>query len=154
MSRSPTRVLSERFIRGATRRYRLVLCDPRRRPVNAVLWILQILLAAVFLAAGGLKLIRSKEELLPQMHALAPFRPLSVKAIGLAEVAGALGLVLPPLVGISDLVPWAALGIASVMVAGAMANAEQGFPKLVPVNAVLLVLAVVVMYGRSAHVPL
>ena len=122
--------------------------------MTVVLWILQVVLAAVFLAAGTLKLVRSKEELPPQMKALDPYRPLSIKLIGLAEVLGALGLVVAPLVGLDALVPWAALGLASVMIAGAMANGEYGDPRHIGVNAVLFVLAAAVVYGRSADVPL
>lgn len=122
--------------------------------MSAVLWILQIVLAALFLGVGLLKLVKSKEELLPMMGALAPYRPISVKAIGLSEVLGAIGLVLPPLVGMADLVPWAALGLGSVMVAGALAHGEQGEWARVPINLVILALAVVVMVGRSAHLPL
>ena len=122
--------------------------------MTVVLWILQALLAVVFLAAGGMKLVKPKEALLDKMTVLAAYRPLTIKAIGLAEVLGALGLVLPPLVGLGGLVPWAALGLASVMIAAMIAHGEHGeWPKVVP-PLVLLILALVVMYGRSAGLPL
>lgn len=121
-------------------------------PMTVVLWILQAVLAAVLLAIGGLKLAKPKDALPPQMSALAPYRPLSIKAIGLAEVLGALGLVAAPLVGWGALVPWAALGLASVMIAGAIANAEAGEWKKIGLNAALLAAALVVVYGRSAPV--
>ena len=122
--------------------------------MNIVLWLLQVVLAVVFAGLGGLKLIRSKEELLPKLPALGPYRPISIKAIALAEVLGALGLVVAPLVGWAALVPWAALGVGSVMVAGAMAHAELGDWKPIGLNVALLIAAVVVMVGRSAHLPL
>ena len=122
--------------------------------MNVVLWILQALLAAVFIGVGALKLARPKDALLDRRGALEGFRPITVKLIGLAEVLGGLGLVAAPLVGWDGLVPWAALGLASVMVAAAIVHGERGEWKQVGPNAVLLVLALVVMYGRSADVPL
>ncbi len=122
--------------------------------MTAVLWILQVLLAAVFLAAGGLKLVRPKEALLDKMGVLAAYHPLTIRAIGLAEVLGAAGLVVPPLVGMGGLVPWAALGLGSVMVAAAIAHGERDEWARVGVPLVLMVLAVVVMVGRSSDVPL
>ena len=107
------------------------------------------MLAAVFLAIGGLKLVRSKADLPPQMSELEPYRPLSIKAIGLAEVLGALGLVAAPLVGWGALVPWAALGLAAVMVAAAIASAEAGAWAKIGLNAALFAAALVIVYGRS-----
>ncbi|WP_420455435.1 DoxX family protein [Rubrivirga sp.] len=122
--------------------------------MTVVLWILQVLLAAVFLAAGGMKLARPKEALLDKMGVLGGYRPLTIKLIGGAEVLGAAGLILPPLVGLDGLVPWAALGLASVMVAAAIAHGERGEWPKVGVPVVLLALALVVVYGRSAGLPL
>ncbi|WP_412062067.1 DoxX family protein [Rubrivirga sp. IMCC45206] len=122
--------------------------------MSIVLWALQIVLAVVFLALGGLKLAKPKEALLPQMGALAPYRPLTIKAIGASEVLAALGLVAAPLVGWGALVPWAALGVAAVMIFGAIAHGEAGEWKKIGLNAVLLALALVVVYGRSADLPL
>ena len=122
--------------------------------MNVVLWILQALLAAVFLGVGTLKLIKPKEALLDTMGALEGFRPITVKFIGLSEVLGALGLVAAPLVGWDALVPWAALGLASVMVGAAIVHGERGEWLLIGGPVTLLALALVVMYGRSAHVPL
>ncbi|MAQ92466.1 MAG: hypothetical protein CMM84_02880 [Rhodothermaceae bacterium] len=122
--------------------------------MSVVLWILQVVLAVVFLAVGGLKLAKPKEALLPTMGVLAAYRPLSIKAIGLSEVLGAVGLILPPLVGMGGLVPWAAFGLACVMVAAMIAHGEHGEWKKVAPPAGLLLLALVVMYGRSAHLPL
>ena len=122
--------------------------------MSVVLWILQAILAALFLAVGGLKLVKPKAALLDQMGALEGVRPVSIKGIGLAEVRGAIGLILPPLVGLGGLVPWAAFGLACVMVGAAIVHGERGeWAKTLP-PAGLLVLARVVMVGRSADVPL
>ena len=122
--------------------------------MNAVLWILQVLLALVFLAAGLAKLAKPREVLLDKMPVLGAYRPIMVKLIGLAEVLGAVGVVLPMATGVAPgLVPWAALGLGAVVIAAAVAHAEHGDYKTLAVHAVLLAMAVVVVYGRSADVP-
>src|SRR5258706_13499405 len=90
-------------------------------PVNIVAWILQIVLAAAFLAAGGMKLIRPKPALVGSGMAWADdFADSNVKLIGAVEVLGAIGLVLPWALGIAPvLTPLAAVGLALVM-AGAV----------------------------------
>ncbi|MEV4728306.1 DoxX family protein, partial [Micromonospora humida] len=65
------------------------------------LWIVQILLAALFAGAGLTKLIQPKEKLLDRMAWVRNTPPLQVKALGAAEVLAALGLVLPGLTGIA-----------------------------------------------------
>ncbi len=123
--------------------------------MNALLWILQVLLALVFLASGLVKLIKPKEVLVERLPILAAYRPLTVRLIGLVEVLGAIGVVVPLAVGVAPgLVPWAALGLASVMVAAAVAHAERSDFKPLAMHAALLVMAVAVVYGRSADVPL
>ncbi|GAA4400841.1 DoxX family protein [Tsukamurella soli] len=72
-------------------------------------WVVAGLLAAFYLYAGGVKLIRSREQLLPMM-AWVDTTPMSaVRAIGAIEMLGAIGLILPPLTGIA---PWLALAAA------------------------------------------
>ena len=117
--------------------------------MNVLLWILQALLALVFAAVGGLKLAVPKEKLLDKMGVLAHYPPLAIKAIGLVEVLGALGVLLTPFVGWGALVPWAALGLACVVIAAAFAHGEHGEWAKIAGPAVLLVVAVVVVYGRT-----
>src|SRR5438067_13293228 len=72
---------------------------PRRRLSMAhALWIVQVLLALVFLFAGGVKLVVPFEELAAGMPIALP--EWFVRFIGVAEVLGALGLILPGLVRI------------------------------------------------------
>ena len=118
--------------------------------MSVALWILQAVLAIVFAVTGGLKLVRPKAALLDRMGALEPVHPAAVKAIGLAEVLGALGLVVAPFVGLMPLVPWAAFGLACAMVAAMIAHGQRHEWTHAAVPAVLFVLSVVVMYGRSA----
>jgi len=80
---------------------------------NAVLWVVQALLAALFLFAGGMKLVMPIDQLVAQSHMSGGF----LRFIGVVEVLGGLGLVLPGLTGIAPiLTPLAAAGLVIVMI--------------------------------------
>src|SRR6218665_2547860 len=84
-------------------------------------WIVAGLLAAFNLFAGGNKLVRSQAQLEPMMAWAPTFPAWAVKGIGLAEVLGALGLVLPPLTGIAPVLALvAALGLALLQLIAAV----------------------------------
>lgn len=115
--------------------------------MSVVAWILQIVLALAFLAAGGMKLARPRPALVGAGMGWADdFSDSAVKGIGALEVLGALGLILPAVTGLATwLVPVAALGLALTM-AGAVAvhvrRKESFVPPLV-LGVLALVLAVV-----------
>jgi uncharacterized membrane protein YphA (DoxX/SURF4 family) len=78
------------------------------------MWIVASLLAVVFLAAGSMKLARSKDKLAanPNMAWTKQFSPGVIKAIGTLEVLAAVGLILPAVLDIVPvLVPLAAVGL-------------------------------------------
>jgi DoxX-like family len=81
--------------------------------MNRALWVIQWLLAAIFLFAGGAKLILPVEEMTRQLPLPGAF----LRFIGVAEVLGAAGLVLPGLLHIRPrLTPLAAGGLAVIMI--------------------------------------
>jgi uncharacterized membrane protein YphA (DoxX/SURF4 family) len=119
--------------------------------MNIVLWILAGLLAAAFLAAGGMKLAQPKEKLAasPNMAWAEDFSPGMLKTIGALEVLAAVALILPALLGIVPvLVPLAAVGLVLLMVGAAITHVRRKEPSAVVTNVVLIVLAVVVAVGR------
>jgi uncharacterized membrane protein YphA (DoxX/SURF4 family) len=80
--------------------------------MNIALWIIQTLLAALFLFAGGMKLITPIEEMTQQIAMPGWF----LRFIGVAEVLGAIGLILPWLLQIRPaLTPLAAAGLVIIM---------------------------------------
>lgn len=123
--------------------------------MNVVLWIVAAVLAAVFLAAGAMKLTRSKEKLAESGLAWTEdFSPATVKAIGAVELLAALGLVLPAVLGIAEaLVPLAALGLVALMLGAAITHARRGEMSLIAGNVVLLVMAALVAVGRFGPWP-
>ena len=117
--------------------------------MNIALWIVQGLLAVVFVGAGVMKLVKSKTELERQKgFAYVTERSATeMKLIGLAEVLGATGLMLPWLLGtLPALTPVAAIALA-VLLVGAFATHRR---RKEPVGfvSVLLVLLVFVAVGR------
>jgi hypothetical protein len=119
--------------------------------VSAALWAVAGLLTVTFLGAGLLKLTQPKDKLAASGQGwVEDFSAGQVRLIGTAEVLGALGLVLPPLVDVAPiLAPIAALGLALLMAGAAVTHARRR--ELLPnvaVNLVLLLLAAFVAWGR------
>jgi len=119
------------------------------------LWIIQVLLAALFLFAGGTKLVLPTDVLLSMGSPNQIVMPgWFIKFIGVVEVLGALGLILPGLLRIKPgLTPLAAAGLVIVMI-GAVAitlMSDGVLPALMPLVAGLL--AAFVAYGRWRLAP-
>ena len=105
------------------------------------MWILQFLLAIAFCAAGLMKLLRPKEELRERMAWVEGATPRGVKLVGLVELLGGLGLVLPALTGIAPILTLlAAIGLALVMVAAIVVHRRIGDPVAQYIPALLLLL--------------
>ena len=118
--------------------------------MNLALWIAAALLAVAFLATGLLKITRSKEKLAAAgLGWTEDFSPAAITAIGVAEVLGAIGLILPAVLDVAPvLVPVAAVGLALVMVGAITTHARRKETPLVVLNVVLLALALFVAWGR------
>lgn len=123
--------------------------------MNTLLWILQLLLALVFFVTGFPKLVRTKEELLPQMGALEDLSLKQIRMIGLAEIAGAIGLILPSLTRILPwLSPLAAFGLVLVMVGAVVSHFRRKEIPMIALTSVLLILSFIVVVGRFWLMPL
>lgn len=120
--------------------------------MNKVLWVLQVLLAAAFLA-HGLLLLFPPASVVEQMNASLPrwFQLF----LGVAEVLAAVGLTLPGLTRILPwLVTWAAGGIIIVMASATIFHIARGEFSSAAVTAVLLVIATFVAYMRGRVMPI
>jgi hypothetical protein len=114
------------------------------------LWIVQALLALLFLFAGGTKLVLPLE----QLQGPVPLPGAFVRFIGVAEVLGALGLVLPTLLRIRPgLTPLAAAGLVIVMAGAAVITAATGTVAMALIPLVVGLLAAFVAYGRWRLAP-
>jgi uncharacterized membrane protein YphA (DoxX/SURF4 family) len=115
--------------------------------MKIALWIVQILLALVFLSAGGMKVFAFDQfaaaaPTLADQHGLVTF-------IGIVELAGAFGLILPRLTGIVPvLTTWAAAGLATIMVLATGFHLMHGEYSHVPITMTIFALAAFVVYGH------
>jgi uncharacterized membrane protein YphA (DoxX/SURF4 family) len=118
--------------------------------MNLALWIVAIVLAAAFAGSGLMKQFVPKDKLVTSGQGWAQdFSPTSIRLVGLAEILGAIGLVLPAAVHIAPiLVPLAAVGLVLVMVGAVVVHARRNEPMNIAVNVVLIALAVFVAWGR------
>lgn len=120
--------------------------------MNAVLWILQVLLAGQF-AYHGIVMLFPPAEVPPVLEYINDLPSALRIFIGIAEVLAAAGLILPGLLKIQPrLVPLAALGLAIVMALAAVFHTRRGEPFVG--NLVLLALTGLVAYGRWRIKPL
>ena len=117
--------------------------------MNTTLWTLQFLLAAAFATTGGAKLLRPRLALAGRMPFVVDFSDRQIKGIGMLEVLAAIGLIVPPLLGIGVfLAPLAALGLVGTMIGAALTHIRRGEYLSIAVNGVLLVMAAIVAWGR------
>ncbi|MCU0699625.1 MAG: DoxX family protein [Myxococcaceae bacterium] len=119
------------------------------------LWVAQGLLAAAFLMAGGMKVSAPLEQLQAQMPWVTGAMGGAVRFIGIVELLGALGLVLPAATRIMPkLTPLAAAGLLTVMVLGALTHISRGEYPMIVANLVLGGLAAFIAWGRFKLSPI
>ncbi len=126
--------------------------------MNIVLWIVQSLLALAFLAAGINKLSQSKEQLVTMadwMEWSEDFSPRVLKAIGLLEILGAIGLIVPMVTGIlTILTPLAAGGLVLNMIGASFTHIRRNETSYALVSATLGLFALFVAVGRFVLIPI
>jgi uncharacterized membrane protein YphA (DoxX/SURF4 family) len=118
--------------------------------MNYTLWIVQAVLALLFLFAGGMKLILPIEEMTKQM----PMPGWFLRFIGVCEVLGAIGLILPWLFGIRPgLTSLAAAGLVIIMIGAVVVTLASGDMVSALIPLVVGILAAFVAYGRWRLAP-
>ncbi len=117
--------------------------------MTTALWTVQIVLALVFVITGGLKLVLPLNKIAERMGNENGFSPRVMRIIGIMEVMGAVGVILPAWTGILPwLTPLAATGLMVTMIGAAVENVHNKHFPMIAVNFVLGVLAIFVIYGR------
>lgn len=112
--------------------------------MHVAYWVLAVLLAVFYGYAGGKKVTQSRERLLPMMGWVDRMPMWLVRVIGGLELAGAAGLVLPPLTGVAPgLAVAAAIGLTVVQVGGIVVHVTRGEVKVIGLNIGLLVASAV-----------
>ena len=123
--------------------------------MNIVLWISQVLLAGLFILAGFSKTVQPMAELAVKMPWVATTPEWMVRLAGISEVLGALGVIIPAGMRIRPgLTPLAAAGLALVMTLAAVFHLVRGEFGYIPINLVLMALALFVAYARQRRFPI
>lgn len=119
--------------------------------MNVALWIIQALLAALFIFGGGMKLVLPLDKLTGPV----PMPGMFLRFIGVCELLGGLGLILPSLLRIRPgLTPLAAVGLVIIMIGATWITLSTGDIASAIVPLVTGILAAFVAYGRSRLAPI
>ena len=117
--------------------------------LNVALWAAQIFLTLVFFITGAAKLFLPMENLNELIPWTKDFSSMPVRLIGLSEIIGSLGLILPSLLRIKpQLTSLAAIGVAVVMLLATIFNISIGETSVIGLNILLFLLATFVAWGR------
>jgi putative oxidoreductase len=128
---------------------------PASKAWNVALWIAQILLAAAFGMAGVMKSTAPITELAEKMVWPGAMPAALVRFIGVSELLGAIGLILPAATRIRPmLTPLAAAGLVVVMLLAAAFHLSRGEAGALPINLTLGALAAFVAWGRFRKAPI
>jgi putative oxidoreductase len=119
------------------------------KALHITLWVAQGILAAFFLMVGYTKLATPIDEL-SQIIPMASELPLLTRFIGLSEILGGVGLILPAALRIKPaLTTLAAIALALVMVLAAIFHISRGEVSAIGTNIVLFSVAAFIGWGRS-----
>ncbi|BDX32852.1 hypothetical protein TUM20985_33990 [Mycobacterium antarcticum] len=122
--------------------------------MNTTLWVLQAILAAIFVMSGTAKSFMTKQRMLQTgQTGVAPFPLWIIRIVAVLEIVGALGLILPWLTeNARVLTPLAATGLALVMVGAAVSHwSLREFKQVFGVNLVLFAMLTIVVIGRYSE---
>jgi putative oxidoreductase len=123
--------------------------------INIALWVVQGLLAAMFIMAGLMKSTQTIEALAESLPWVESTSLALVRFIGISELLGGIGLLLPALLRIKPfLTTWAALGLAAVMLLAAIFHGSRGEFSAIGMNIVFMGMALFVAWGRSKKAPI
>ena len=127
----------------------LTAAPARSRALHIALWVAQILLAVTYGAAGFMKSTMPIPALAAMMIWPGVVPVFLVRFIGVAELAGALGLILPAALRIApSLTVLAGAGLALIQVLAIPFHVVRGEAEMLPVNVVLLGLSLFIVWGR------
>ena len=127
-----------------------VSIPPQSRVLHWSLWAAQILLAVAYLGAGFMKLTMPMDGLLAMgMGFVDSFPEIGVRLIGLVEVLGAIGLIVPTATRVLPVLTLlAALGFVMLQIGAMITHGSRGEYANLPVNVVLLAVAAFIFWGR------
>jgi hypothetical protein len=125
------------------------------RGLNVALWSAQLLVGAPFIAFGVMKITMPIAQLATSMPWVGEVPVSMARGLGLVDLAGGVGLILPALTGIRpDLTRLAAVGSILLQLCAIVFHVMRGEGAVVPLNAALLLLLCFILWGRTTRAPL
>jgi uncharacterized membrane protein YphA (DoxX/SURF4 family) len=123
--------------------------------LRASLWIAQVLVFVLFTLVGVMKLSAPIAQLAERMVWAGQYPEAFVRLMGVVDLAGGIGILLPSLTRIKPrLTVAAALGCTALQICAIVFHLSRGEGMMAPLNFVLLALAVFVFWGRSRKAPI
>lgn len=123
--------------------------------LNIFLWITQIILSLVFIMAGWMKTMTPIEELAVNLPWVKHTPEMLVRFIGISEILGGMGLVLPSLLRIKPmLTPWASLGLTTIMFLALIFHLYMSEYNVIAINIIFGALALFIYWGRTKKLPI
>jgi putative oxidoreductase len=127
----------------------------RSKALHITLWVAQVLLAGMFIMSGFMKVAQPIEHLSQTLPWASEVPVALVRFIGISEILGGLGLILPALLRIKpQLTAWAAVGLIAVMIFAAIFHASRGEFSAIGMNVILALIAAFVAWGRFKKAPI
>ncbi len=127
----------------------------KNKAIHIVLWIAQGLVAAMFIMAGFMKATQPIEALAESLPWVTSTPLGLVKFIGISELLGGVGLLLPAILRIKPfLTIWAALGIGVIMILAAIFHGSRGEFEAIGFNVFMLAIVLFIAWGRSKKAPI
>jgi putative oxidoreductase len=127
----------------------------RSKSLHITLWIAQVILAAMFLMSGLMKVSQPIDKLSQMLPCASQMPAVFVCFVGAAEVLGALGLILPSQLRIQvKLTPIAAVGLSLVMLFAVVFHLSRGETSVIGMNFILIAIAAFIAWGRFNKAPI
>jgi putative oxidoreductase len=125
------------------------------KTLNIALWVAQVVLGGMFIMAGVMKATTPIVDLVPQLPWAGDVPEMLVRFIGISELLGGIGLILPALLRMKPiLTPYAATGLVTVMVFAAVFHITRGEYPAIGFNFVLGAVAAFIAWGRFKKAPI
>lgn len=122
---------------------------------NTSLWIAQVVLATMFILAGIMKATKPISELSVSMLWAAAIPENLVRFIGISELLGGIGLILPSLLRVKPLLTaFCAIGLATIMITAVFFHISRGETNAIGINIVLALVSALIAWGRMKKAPI
>lgn len=126
-----------------------------KKVINIALWVLQVLFGLVFIMAGVTKGFQPIQGMVESMPWVTSVPEGLVRFIGISELLGGIGLIIPSILRIKPMLSvWAAIGLTLIMVFAAIFHGIRGEFGLIGVNALFVAATLFIAWGRSKKVPI